>query len=149
VLSRWTLERTIALLERSAEAAASAGPGGDLGEPGPWSPSQAPAAILRAVLATQPLPRPADHVGPAATDMFVTCLDVAFVHGILGIVDRATVSGRLVEVLEGRSPVGFVAAWREYAGFVERARRVDPAESGAEFVKAVLNRWTGSEGGTG
>ena len=148
MLSRWTLARTIALLERSAEAAASAGLGGAPGAPGSWSPSQAPAATLRAVLATQPLPRPADHVGPAATDMFVTSLDVAFVHGILGIVDRAMASGRLVEVLEGRSPVGFVAAWREYAEFVERARPADSAESGAEFGRAVLNRWTGTEGGT-
>jgi hypothetical protein len=147
VLSRWTLERTIALLEGSAEAAdAAAVLIGDPHDPSPGRPPQVPAAILRAVLATQPLPRPADHVGPAATDMFVTCLDSASVHGILAIVDRAMASGRLVEILEGRSPVGFVAAWREYAGSVERA---DPAESGAAFGRAGLIGGTGTEGGTG
>jgi len=97
VLSRWTLERTVELLEA---------PGG---EPHPL------ARALREVLAASPLPRPADHSGPPATDMFLAALDAQGVLAACAAVEQAAGEGRLAAVLGGRSTVGFVAAWREFA----------------------------------
>ena len=95
VCSRWMLERTLALLE-----------------PGPV------AAALERILATEPLPRPADHFGPPATDMFRTDLDAAVVVATYAAVRQAAATGGLAAVLGPRSPAGFVAAWREFALFV-------------------------------
>jgi len=97
VLSRWTIERTVELLES---------PGGE---------AHPLATALRGMLASAPLPRPADHSGPPATDMFAAALDAQGVAAACAAVEQAAADGRLAEVLGGRSPVGFVAAWREYA----------------------------------
>jgi hypothetical protein len=95
VCSRWMLERTLVLLE-----------------PGPV------AAALEGILGTEPLPRPADHFGPPATDMFLAELDSAAVAATYAAVRQAAAAGALAAVLGPRSPTGFVAAWREFALFV-------------------------------
>lgn len=97
VLSRWTIERTLELLEASPDEALPL------------------ASALRGLLASAPLPRPADHSGPPATDMFVAALDAQGVAVACAMVEQAAGEGRLAAVLGGRSTVGFVAAWREYA----------------------------------
>jgi hypothetical protein len=94
VCSRWMLERTLALLE--------SGPA---------------AAELARILAAEPLPRPADHFGPPATDMFVAELDAVLVAATYAAIRDAAAAGRLAAVLGARSPTGFVAAWREFALF--------------------------------
>jgi hypothetical protein len=109
VLSRWIVERTLVLLE--AEAAAVP----------PRDAGVALAESLRGVLATEPLPRPVGHTGPAATYMFIARLDPHVVHGLLAAVERSATAGRLAEALGQRSPTGYLAAWREYAAFVARA----------------------------
>lgn len=98
VLSRWLLERTIELLERATHARC-----------------EGLADALRAVLDSEPLPRPVDHSGPPATDMFGARLDVAVVHATLAEINGAAAEGWLTGVLGRRSAVGFLAAWREYA----------------------------------
>jgi hypothetical protein len=95
VCSRWMLERTLALLG-----------------PGPVT------AALQRILATEPVPRPADHFGPPATDMFLAELDAAAVAVTYAAVRQAAAAGALAAVLGPRSPTGFVAAWREFALFV-------------------------------
>jgi hypothetical protein len=97
VCSRALLERTLAVLED--------------GEP---------ARALRRVLDSVPLPRPPDHTGPAATDMFVANLDPACVAAINAAVVVAAESGRLAVVLGPASPAGFLAAWREFAALGDR-----------------------------
>lgn len=105
VLSRWMLERTVELLER-AEPARRHGL----------------VDAVRVVLAGEPLPRPVDHSGPPATDMFAARLNDRVVHATLAEVEDAAAKGWLAGLLGGRSPVGFVAAWREYALHVGSAR---------------------------
>lgn len=90
--SRWMLERSAALLEAHAE-------------PGL-------AASVRAALDAAPLPKPADHRGPAATDMFVLRLDTAAAQRIRAIVAGAAAAGE--RTAEGRGLGGFVEAWDEY-----------------------------------
>jgi len=105
VLSRWVLERTLAVL------------GG-----GPV------AAILEDVLAGQPLPRPSDHRGPAATDMYLTTLSPAQVEPVLEAVLRADAEGRLPALLGLSRSTGFVVVWHEYARWA--AAQPDPAAPG-------------------
>jgi len=92
VLSRWLLEQTLALLD--------VGPLAD---------------ALRQILDAEPLARPPDHIGPAATDMFPAHLDAVRVREVLVEIERAAASGRLARVLGERSQAGFLAAWRDYA----------------------------------
>lgn len=113
VLSRWTIERTVELLETPGV------------EPHPL------ATVLRGLLASAPLPRPADHSGPPATDMFLAALDAPGVAAARAAVEQAAGDGRLAAVLGGRSTVGFVAAWREYAGVFDAAAGSRGPGSGA------------------
>jgi len=92
VCSRWMLERTIDLLEDHPAAAA-----------------------LRQVLQTAPLARPADHRGPPDTDMFIAALEPGLVAAVLAVVSRRAAGNELATLLNGRSPAGFEAAWREFA----------------------------------
>lgn len=101
VLSRWMLERTVELLERDTPARCDG-----------------LADAMRAVLGSEPLPRPVDHLGPPATDMFAAGLDASVVHATLAVVDAAAAQGWLAGVLGLRSAFGFVTAWREYARHV-------------------------------
>ena len=85
VMSRWMLGETAALLPEHLR--------------GP----------LEAAMAGEPLPKPADHKGGAATDMF----HVRFEHAgeVLAAVCAAAADGAKTSL--GRPLGGFVAAWRE------------------------------------
>ena len=75
----------------------------------------AAAGALRRVLLSAPLAKPADHRGPPDTDMFIAVLDPAVRAAVLVAVSRRAADKELAGLLNGRSPAGFVAAWREFA----------------------------------
>ena len=85
VVSRWMLERTADLVDAPV------------------------AEHLRAATSGKPLPKPADHKGGPATDMFELELDDAIADAIVAAVERAHAAGQ-------PNLRGFVAAWREYRG---------------------------------
>ena len=88
VLSRWLLERTARLV------------GDPLAQP------------LREVAAGAPLPKPPDHKGGAATDMFEARLDPATAAAILS---RVCASAGLAPTDAPMGPLkGVVIAWQEY-----------------------------------
>jgi len=91
VVSRWMLEQTLELVAGHEIAAA-----------------------LRAALAAEPLPRPADHRGGAATSMYVLDLAPAQRATILQLVQAARDAGAATSATAGRGLGGFVEAWREY-----------------------------------
>ena len=63
------------------------------------------AKALRAARAATPFPKPSDHKGDAATDMFEMTLSAGAAGGILAAVEEATARGRATR--------GLLAAWRE------------------------------------
>ena len=95
VLSRWMLARTAQWVEPSA------------------------AAALREAMRAPPLPKPRDHKGGPATDMFEVDLDAptvaAILHGVEGAAATYVPGAR-----PGADPAptaslhAYVAAWREY-----------------------------------
>ncbi len=85
VMSRWMLSETAALLPEHLR--------------GP----------LEEAMTGQPLPKPKDHKGGAATDMFAVRFDHA--DAVLAAVSAAAASGATTS--QGRPLGGFVAAWRE------------------------------------
>lgn len=93
VLSRWLLERTARLV------------GDPLARP------------LREVAAGTPLPKPRDHKGGAATDMFETRLDRATAAAILGGV--YTAAGLAPNDAPAGPLKGVVIAWQEYCAALE------------------------------
>lgn len=66
-------------------------------------------APLEEAMAGQPLPKPQDHKGGAATDMFAVRFDQA--DAVLAAVRAAVADGATTS--QGRPLGGFVAAWRE------------------------------------
>lgn len=68
------------------------------------------ADILRAARATTAWPKPADHKGNAATDMFTLALRPADARAILAAVETAAAHGRATRAI--------VAAWREAQGYI-------------------------------
>lgn len=92
VLSRYLLECTAGLLDASGE--------------------EALAGVLRGALAGDPLPKPRDHRGGAASDFFVLTLDTGAIRRIVDVLAGARRDGR--RTLDGRSLGGFVEAWQEY-----------------------------------
>ena len=101
VLSRWMLTRTAQWVEPPV------------------------AAALHDAMRARPLPKPRDHQGGPATDMFEVDLDAPTVAAILDGVERAAaayVPGHRCNARpaspEGPAPSGslraYLAAWREY-----------------------------------
>ena len=96
VMSRWMLEQTIELLEGDGRQ------------------------LLLAALAGEPLPKPQDHRGGAATDMLRLELDQANVRLIHEQVARAVLTGRTTSGTRDRGLGGFEEAWREHVQHLEQ-----------------------------
>ena len=94
VLSRWMLARTAQWVEPPV------------------------AAALREAMQARPLPKPRDHKGGSATDMFEVDLDTPTVAAILHGVERAAAAYVRGDRSDGPAPTGslnaYLAAWREY-----------------------------------
>jgi len=95
VLSRWMLTRTAQWVEPAV------------------------AAALHAAMQVRPLPKPRDHKGGPATDMFEVRLDAPTVASILDGVERAAATyAPDSRPGAGPAPTGslnaYLAAWREY-----------------------------------
>lgn len=96
VCSRWLLEQTRELIADPSLAAA-----------------------VQAALAGEPLPRPADHRGGPASDMFVTGFSLGEARALRETVERAVHQGRTTSATAGRGLGGFVEVWRELETFLE------------------------------
>jgi hypothetical protein len=98
VLSRWLVEQTAGLLEAD----------GDDGL----------ARRVRRIAAGTPLPRPADHLGGAATEFFEARLALAEVRAVAAAVRAAAAEpGRRLP--GGRGLGGVTEAWQEYADWLD------------------------------
>jgi len=75
--------------------------------------------VLAAALGTTPLPKPSDHHGGGATDMFVLLLRLDQVVSIEQVVARATTEGTTTAATRGRGIGGFVETWAEYRRCLE------------------------------
>jgi hypothetical protein len=95
VVSRWMLEQTCELLD--AEHA-------DLSD-----------ALKKVLRLGKPLPRPADHKGGEATEMFRIELGCNAARRICDCVNAAAAAQIETSGTRGRGLGGFVEAWREYA----------------------------------
>ncbi len=106
VCSRWMLQQTLELLNDGALQ-----------------------ARLERVLAEQPLPKPEDHRGGAATDMFRVDLSFEEVQAVRRQVEAARSRGATTSATRGRGLGGFIEAWQEYEAFLARepVRGVPPA----------------------
>ncbi len=98
VLSRWMLEQTVELLDGALHNA------------------------LQEALTGAPLPKPDDHKGGAATDMFQLTLTREQVLAIHAQISVAVVAGETTSATRGRGLGGFEEAWREY---IEHLNAVD------------------------
>jgi hypothetical protein len=73
------------------------------------------AARLDTVLESErPLPKPSDHRGGAATDMFVLALDGADLDAVLAALDAAIAADVRTDATRERGLGGFLEAWQEY-----------------------------------
>ena len=97
VMSRWMLEQTIELLDLGCRP------------------------LLEAVLVGQPVPKPTDHRGGAATDMFRLDLAREAVLMIHEQVAQAVLTGRTTSATRDRGLGGFEEAWREFVQHLEKA----------------------------
>lgn len=79
------------------------------------------ADILRVARAKAPWPKPDDHKGDAATDMFALALRPADARAILRAMETAAA--------EGRTSRAVVAAWRETQGYICRRAMIDSGAS--------------------
>ncbi len=100
VCSRWLLEQTRELIQ-----------------------DQALAAALQSVLAGDPVPKPVDHRGGPASDMFVTRFTRGQARALADAVERAQQRGRTTSATAQRGLGGFVEAWRELERFLESRER--------------------------
>lgn len=97
VISRWMLEQTAELLEGALRAE------------------------LEATLSGPSLPKPDDHKGNAATDMFQLRLARQQVVAVHERVARAVVAGESTSGTRARGLGGFEEAWREYVDHLNTA----------------------------
>ncbi len=97
VCSRWMLQQTLELLNDGGLQ-----------------------ARLERILAQRPLPKPDDHRGGAATDMFRVDLSLEEVRAVRRQVEAARVRGESTSATRGRGLGGFIEAWQEYEAFLER-----------------------------
>jgi len=96
--SRWMLEQTLELA----------------GQQGALLPE------LEQALDGEPLPKPADHRGGSATDMFELTMALAPARGVYALISRAVEAGASTGATARRGLGGFEAAWREYVLHLER-----------------------------
>jgi hypothetical protein len=95
VWPRWMLEQTAQLLHAAGATRAA--------EP------------LEAVLERErPLPKPADHRGGVATDMFVLALDGTELSAVVAAVAAAIAADVRTDATRERGLGGFLEAWQEY-----------------------------------
>ena len=76
---------------------------------------------LMAALDGEPLPKPADHRGGSATDMFRLDLNRENVLHIHDQMANAVRTGRTTSATRARGLGGFEEAWREYLQQLEKA----------------------------
>lgn len=96
--SRWLLEQTLELVERTELA-----------------------APLRRCLQASPVEKPADHQGGPETDMFRMALTLDEVRAIRERVEAAAAAGIETTGTRGRGLGGFVETWCEYERSLERS----------------------------
>lgn len=70
--------------------------------------------LLQGALAGRPLPKPDDHRGGSATDMFELQVPAAHVEQLLLLIDAAQRAGFRTSGTMERGLGGFAEAWREY-----------------------------------
>lgn len=97
VISRWMLEQTAELLEGALRVE------------------------VEAALTGLPLPKPDDHKGGAATDMFQLELKPQQVLAVHARVVRAVTTGEVTSGTRNRGLGGFEEAWREYVDYLKAA----------------------------
>ena len=97
VISRWMLEQTAELLEGALRTA------------------------LEHSLKGTPVPKPDDHKGDAATDMFQLTLTPEHVLAIHERVAAAVAAGETTSATRSRGLGGFEEAWREYVDHLNAA----------------------------
>lgn len=117
VVSRWLLEQTRELLDHEAELADLLG------------------ALLRE---GRPLPKPADHRGGPATDMFELSLPPQQVRRIRDRVLAAKCAGRVTMQTRARGLGGFVEAWREILEEAEGSISTQRGEQTVSDAKQVV-----------
>lgn len=98
VFSRWMLEQTAELLESEL------------------------AELIERAVAGAALPKPADHRGDAATDMFVLRFPREDVVRICARVVAAAEAGETTTATAGRGLGGFREAWGEYLRMLDGTR---------------------------
>lgn len=115
VLSRWMLTQTLELLtlEEGCDEVFRA---------------------LSAALQAPPLPKPADHRGGPATDMFRLALSREDAEAVAALVARAAAAGRTTSATAGRGLGGFTEAWQE---LVQQLRQPRTSEAGADDPPAA------------
>lgn len=75
-------------------------------------------AVLRDALASQPLPKPADHRGGPATDMFIVSIARDRLDEIVEDVRDAVEHDRRSTRTQARGLGGFIAAWTEFQRYI-------------------------------
>jgi hypothetical protein len=94
VCSRWLLEQTIELARALDEHRL--------------------AQVLAHALTSEPIPKPPDHRGGGATDMFEVALDAADAEALQSAVRTAAARGIRTSATQSRGLGGFVEAWDAY-----------------------------------
>lgn len=100
VFSRWMLEASIELLTSDRQK-----------------------VLLRGALARKPLPKPVDHRGGPATDMFIVAIAIDQLDLIVEEVCNAVTHDRRGAQTQARGLGGFMAAWTEYQRYVCKTNR--------------------------
>jgi len=114
--SRWMLEQTLELARQQGVALPE----------------------IDEVLAGIPLPKPADHGGGSATDMFRVELAAARARTVHRLVGDAVREGLATPATASRGLGGFEAAWREYVAHVEKdASRWRNTQAGGGGVRRL------------
>ena len=83
--------------------------------------------VLQQALKDQTLEKPCDHRGGVATDMFVLRLNLDQAGAVYERIRTAALVGQRTTATRERGVGGFVAAWREYVSFLERAMTDAPS----------------------
>jgi hypothetical protein len=97
MFSRWMLEQTIELAQADPQLV----------------------DVLATVLCGRTLAKPLDHRGGEITDMFEVRLDLHHARAVHRLIGEAAKSGLHTVATRQRGLGGFVAAWRDYAQFIE------------------------------
>lgn len=75
---------------------------------------------LQRALDGLPLPKPSDHRGGSATDMFELTMAAKPARHVYGLITDAVRTGRSTSATATRGLGGFEAAWREYLLHLEQ-----------------------------